>query len=164
MSDLIQHYKREHLTYWGSFSHATCQKLTKQVWRPCWTSWNSISLSLESTDRALLFIERSRWYRVRLLVWFSAFSSFETRYASEMILLCTSMRCLSSRCFRGAHSGRSISVSERELSMRTSFCAVYYFSKTTQNMDWKFKTVFYLAERWNFFNEEVLNNGSGMWF
>lgn len=30
VSKLIQEYKREHLTYWGSFSHAICQKLTAE--------------------------------------------------------------------------------------------------------------------------------------
>ncbi|CAF3621393.1 unnamed protein product [Rotaria sp. Silwood1] len=31
VSDLIQQYRREHLTYWGSFSHTICRKLTTQV-------------------------------------------------------------------------------------------------------------------------------------
>ncbi|CAF0794409.1 unnamed protein product [Adineta steineri] len=30
VSDLIQQYQREHLTYWGSFSHKICRKLTIQ--------------------------------------------------------------------------------------------------------------------------------------
>ncbi|CAF4495760.1 unnamed protein product [Rotaria sp. Silwood2] len=30
VSDLIQQYRREHITYWGSFSHAICRKLTAQ--------------------------------------------------------------------------------------------------------------------------------------
>jgi len=31
VSKLIQEYKREHLTYWGSFSHVICRKLTAEV-------------------------------------------------------------------------------------------------------------------------------------
>ncbi|CAF4469186.1 unnamed protein product [Rotaria sp. Silwood2] len=30
VSDLIHQYRREHITYWGSFSHAICRKLTAQ--------------------------------------------------------------------------------------------------------------------------------------
>ncbi|CAF1044576.1 unnamed protein product [Rotaria sordida] len=30
VSDLIQQYRREHITYWGSFSHVICRKLTAQ--------------------------------------------------------------------------------------------------------------------------------------
>lgn len=31
VSKLIQEYRREHLTYWGSFSHVICCKLTAEV-------------------------------------------------------------------------------------------------------------------------------------
>ncbi|CAF4822247.1 unnamed protein product, partial [Rotaria socialis] len=30
VSDLIKKYQREHITYWGSFSHKICRKLTAQ--------------------------------------------------------------------------------------------------------------------------------------
>lgn len=31
VSELIQQYRREHITLWGSFSHTICRKLTVQV-------------------------------------------------------------------------------------------------------------------------------------
>lgn len=100
VSELIQHYRREHLTYWGSFSHAVCRKLSIQ--NPRIVRFCSL--------REAAGIVFSYWFGLLPFLPLTP-GAFEVPIPGEV------------------------------------------FGKTTENLDWKFKTLFYLAER-------ALNNRS----
>ncbi|CAF0890242.1 unnamed protein product [Rotaria sordida] len=100
ISKLIQEYQREHLTYWGSFNHVVCQKLTAE---------NSRIVRFCSLKEAIGIVIA---YWLGLLPFIPLKPGvFEVPIPGEV------------------------------------------FQKITRNFNWKFKMVFYLAER-------ALNNKS----
>ena len=84
MSKLIQEYQREHLTYWGSFSHVICRKLTAEVCLS-FLMIDHISLSLESANRSFLFAQGSDGHCRRLLAWFITIYFLDSRYEEKVI-------------------------------------------------------------------------------